>query len=88
MGIKKTIMNRKELFIKYPYIVAWGKKLGSFGYYIENQCRQAEIDKAPAKSVYYSSSDKRWITIDECHTATISEIEEYIKGNKGGIIIQ
>jgi hypothetical protein len=36
----------------YPYIRKWGRFMGSFVYYIEDQIRQAREDKAPEDAIY------------------------------------
>lgn len=58
-----------ELKKKYPYIVAWGKMMGSMNYYIEDMLRQAERDGAPEDATYLKNinSDNatgKWSTMD------------------------
>jgi hypothetical protein len=53
--------NMKEY--DYPEIRKWGKKMGSFPYYIEQQVRQARKDKAPQNATY--KSDGKWATTDD-----------------------
>jgi hypothetical protein len=55
-------MNAQELRSKYPYIVRWGRMMGSYDYYIDNQCAQAEEDKAPTNAIYKRSDG--WRTTD------------------------
>lgn len=48
---------------KYPCIVRWGRELGSYAYYIDNQTAQAEADKAPATAIY-KRDDGTWATAE------------------------
>ena len=63
----------------YIYIRAWGKMTGSFGYYIERQVNRAIDDKAPENAVYYSSYEKRWITLDECNPNTQKRVNDWVE---------
>ena len=45
----------------YPYIVAWGRYLGSFDYYIALQIELANEDGAPADAIY-KKDDGTWAT--------------------------
>lgn len=76
---------RDRLFKKYPYIVAWGQLLGSYGYYIEKQCRTAEKDNAPSDSIF-RNDDGTWRILSECKKETQDEVEQYKLGHKGGVI--
>lgn len=49
---------------KYPWIVKWGRLLGSFAYYIDNQVHKAEADGAPTTAIY-KREDEGWATIDD-----------------------
>lgn len=53
----------KNLAEKYPYIVWWGKSLGSFDYYIEAQLKLAEQTNAPVTATY-RQQDGTWATIE------------------------
>lgn len=46
----------------YPWVVKWGKYLGSQDYYIQDQCDKAAEEKAP-KDAIYSNDDGTWATI-------------------------
>ena len=52
---------------RYPSIRAWGKYLGSYAYYIEEQVRKAQDDDAPLNAIYFGGTgpEPRWITADE-----------------------
>lgn len=56
---------------EYPYIVWWGKSLGSYSSYILDQCAKAKRDGAPRTAIYEESSPSgktgKWRTI---HTIT------------------
>ncbi len=52
-----------NLWDQYKYIVAWGKMLGSYAYYIEDQIRNAIAENAPYTAIY--NRDGRWITYEE-----------------------
>jgi len=41
----------KELRLKYPFIVAQGRRWGSFPYYVNEQLRKAYRDNAPEDAV-------------------------------------
>lgn len=47
----------------YPFIRAWGKIMGSFDYYIDDQIEEAVEDKCP-QNVVYKDGDI-WKTIDD-----------------------
>jgi hypothetical protein len=76
-----------QLVKKYKYIVAWSQMMGSFGYYIDEQLEQAQRDKAPVNAIYYSTTEKQWQTTDNLPKSKIEELDEYIAGTKGGVII-
>ena len=48
---------------KYRHIVAWGKLLGSYPYYIEMQVDEAIKDNAPANAIY-KAQDGTWHTYE------------------------
>lgn len=80
--------NIKELRKKYPYIVAWGKMIGSMDYYINDMVRQAEKDGAPEDATYVKNvtSDNatgKWSTMDGVVNANtriyLEEVVEKLK---------
>lgn len=71
----------------HPYIVAWGQLMGSYGYYIERQVMQARVDGAPKNATFYSDSDKAWRTTDGMRTDLKWELDQYLAGTKGGVIV-
>ena len=68
-------MTKEELFTKYPYIVAWGKWIGSSEYYIEGQCKTANNEGANENSVYWNSELNKWIQFDELTKVVKKQIE-------------
>ena len=50
----------------YPYIRAWGRYLGSFNYYIEDQVALARAEDAPDDALYKASLTGRWVRFYEC----------------------
>jgi hypothetical protein len=52
--------NRK----KYPFICAWGARLGSFQYYIDGEIERAMFDRASTRAIYKDNNGK-WHTIDD-----------------------
>ena len=60
-------MNLRE---KYPYIVKWGQMMGSYDYYIDNQCSKADSENAPGNAIYRRNdnfgeiSNPGWETTD------------------------
>ena len=53
----------------YPAIRLWGKHLGSFQSYIEQQVKLAEKDEAPATSLYKGGDG--WITLRELENVAL-----------------
>ena len=49
---------------KYKYIVGWGKMMGSYDPYINDQIRKAEGENASEDSIYHNS-EKGWIQYDD-----------------------
>jgi hypothetical protein len=66
--------------MKYPYIAAWGARLGSFKYYIVDQIAEATKDNAPERATY-KGEDGRWHTIDEAHEATRASCEAWVQNH-------
>lgn len=70
---------------KYPYIVAWGHMMGSFDYYINDECERANADGAPSTAIYEESSpdnnvrhSHKWVTFDEVTSpSTLYEMKEH-----------
>lgn len=50
---------------KYPFIIKWHLRQGSLVTYINLLVQEAEKDKAPANSIFYSTYEKRWMTTDD-----------------------
>ena len=48
----------------YPYIRAWGRLLGSFDYYIEDQIAEAKRDRAPYDAIF-KTGEEDWSTFSE-----------------------
>ena len=60
--------------MNYLYIRAWGRALGSMGYYVQGEIAKAQAANAPERAVYFSPGQQRWITIDECVPETQAAI--------------
>lgn len=70
-------MNNEEketqrLLDKFPAIVAWGRELLSYQYFIENQVHQAEADGAPVDAIYERSEaggvkTGKWVTVRDLY---------------------
>ncbi len=60
----------------YPYIVAWGRYMGSFQYYIDDQQLEAQQDNAPQTAVY--KKDRVWVTFDELPEIVQARLEVYL----------
>jgi hypothetical protein len=56
----------------YPYIWAWGRRLGSFRYFIEDQVEQARADNAPQNAID-RNQDGTWSTTDDITNPTTRE---------------
>jgi hypothetical protein len=48
----------------YPFIAAWGRRMGSMAYYIADQREMARKDGAPQRAIYKDQGG-RWRTMDE-----------------------
>jgi len=47
----------------YPYIVAWGRMMGSNWSFTELTAERAARDDAPSNAIYHDGG--RWVTFDE-----------------------
>lgn len=59
-----SIVEVEEKAIEYPYIYAWGKMLGSYQTYIDNQVALAKRHGAPQNTTYIRQ-DGTWSTIED-----------------------
>lgn len=50
----------------YQFVVAWGRLLASYPYYVREQVETARKDKAPPRATYRRDNGS-WATVDECH---------------------
>lgn len=50
---------------QYKYIRAWGRYMGSYQYYIDEQVYKAQQDGAPENAIYLSGTTGEWVTFDE-----------------------
>lgn len=58
------------LMEKYPWIVKWGKHMGSFDYYVEAQLVRAEQTNAPTNATFENTKPGgggtgQWSTVDD-----------------------
>lgn len=60
------------IWLKYPFITAWGKQLRSFDSYIMQQCRLADKDKAP-RSAVFKDIDGEWVLFKDIENENIKE---------------
>ena len=65
-------MSRMEkLYKKYPYLVEWHRRTGSYTYYINWMVEAAEKDNAPEDVVYQETGaggkPGKWVRINECN---------------------
>jgi hypothetical protein len=84
-----TILNKipkeyRALAEKYPYIVAWGMMMQSYGYYIAGELQAAEKTHAPSDAIYMNHEKDSWSTP---HNDLKKELDAYLNGTKGGVII-
>lgn len=61
----KTIEEKNRVLAKYPYIVAWGKILGSNSWFVEEQCRKADKENAPTDATHQKFDSDGWSRIGE-----------------------
>jgi hypothetical protein len=47
----------------YPWIVKWGRLMGSYQYYIDGQIEAARQSDAPDNAIYHDG--ERWQTTDD-----------------------
>lgn len=73
----------KKLAKKYPYIVAWGRFVGSHGYYILRQMQKAEKANAPSDAIYERDNNS-WSTYSNCSHTLQLQLDDCTKG--GAII--
>lgn len=66
-----------EKAVKYPYIEAWGKMLGSFSSYIDLQITLARKYKAPENAIY-QETDGTWSTVDDIQAGITRKTVEKI----------
>jgi hypothetical protein len=69
------VMNAEQrriagLRLKYPWIVKYGRMLGSYDYYIDNQVERAEATNAPVNAIHEQTAvggerTGKWATIDD-----------------------
>ncbi len=68
----------RQLEAQYRHIEAWGRMLGSMDYYIRDQQTIAAREGAPLDAVYKGGgdweTDRKWVTIKDCHVRTQQEI--------------
>ena len=75
-----------QVMQKYPYIVAWGKMMGSFRYYIVDQCWKADDQKVREDACYWSDTDTKWKYLSDMREELQKELEEYKNGVRGGML--
>lgn len=76
------MLNRNQLFAKYPYIVAMGKMYGSDGWYVEKECALAHHENAPTDAIYKDSEGK-WVV---ANAGWKEKLDPYKNGTKGGML--
>lgn len=75
-------MKRKSS-LDYLYIRAWGRSLGSFQNYIDNELEKARADNAPQNAIY-RDNEGRWHTFDNISSeVTKSAIKERVEEMQG-----
>lgn len=79
MSTKLSIGDVQE----YPYIVAWGRMMGSFDYYIKMQIDRARDDKAPRTAIYKDRDTADWHTFENIKNNTTRAAVERIAGDMG-----
>lgn len=50
--------------MEYKYIWAWGRLLGSYPYYMENEAEKAKRENAPETAIY-RKDDGTWATFED-----------------------
>lgn len=78
--------NIERLKSRFPYVYAWGRKMGSYGYYIEKQMLKAEEDNAPKNAIFKRDSGE-WATTDRFDEVGIQELNDYLEGRRGGVLL-
>lgn len=63
---------------KYPYVYAWGRLMGSFHYYIEQQLEAAVKDKAPENAIY-KKDDGTWATTEGLIKSAMFNLDNYVR---------
>lgn len=57
----------------YPLIRAWHHMSGSFDYYIQDQVRQAEEEKAPQDAIFRNPRDNTWMRFPDIRNPETKE---------------
>jgi hypothetical protein len=64
----------------YRYIRLWGRKLGSYDYYITAQQEKAALENAPKDAIFKRHGTEEWATADEKMKAELDELERRLRG--------
>ena len=66
----------------YPYIVAWGRLMGSAQYYVMDQLRLAKMEHAPATAIYRTAAGTwRCLEEDVARASTRDWLKEWVATN-------
>lgn len=76
--MKLSLTPKSPLFEQFPYIVAWGRMMRSFDYYITTECEKAAADKAPSTAVYYSDMKNKWVQVSDLGLEAQEDIKNYL----------
>lgn len=68
----------------YKHIAAWGRKMGSFAYYIKDQQDRAFAAGAPVNAIYEGCAPGGvrtgvWNTVDQCHPEVRDEVNAAVE---------
>lgn len=87
-------MIQKDLVKKFPYILAWGRLMGSSDHRISTSLLSAEASNAPTDATYVkdmsaTTGTGRWSTVDGIvNPNTLAHLEEEVRKIKAEYLIE
>lgn len=72
-------MTATIIYPAHPFIMAWGRRMGSSVSYTSGECARAKADDAPARAIY-RDSDGHWYTVDDVSNQdALDFITDYVR---------
>lgn len=67
----------------YPFITAWGRYMGSFQYYIDQQIALAMIEDAPEDAIYRAAMSGEWVRMADVTSQHAIDSIRFILSKEG-----